>query len=238
MIDGLPAGSIFAFLWNFLISISFQFVGFMLTYLLHTSHAAKFGSRAGLGVTLIQYGLYSREAEADIGLGSGVGVGDEIETSAFGARGLSKVVGIVRRGPLVLASRSWLPSTGDSSASSALQNEYVMSSSRDWLSFLLMTIGWFLLLSSLLGFARVKRWERGIRTSSTPDPSTSTAEDIARDAQVRHHLRHVFGVDLSQEDEEETGESVHGNNTAPARSSTEARESANLRRDLREMGLI
>jgi hypothetical protein len=43
-----------------LVSISFQFVGFLLTYLLHTSHAARLGSRAGLGVTLIQYGFALR----------------------------------------------------------------------------------------------------------------------------------------------------------------------------------
>lgn len=39
-----------------LVSVAFNFLGFVLTYLLHTTHAAKFGSRAGLGVTLIQYG--------------------------------------------------------------------------------------------------------------------------------------------------------------------------------------
>jgi len=31
--------------------------GFILTYILHTTHAAKNGSRAGLGVTLIQLGV-------------------------------------------------------------------------------------------------------------------------------------------------------------------------------------
>lgn len=55
-IDGLPVGNIVNFVWNFLVSSSFQFVGFLLTYLLHTSHAAKHGSRAGLGVTFITYG--------------------------------------------------------------------------------------------------------------------------------------------------------------------------------------
>jgi hypothetical protein len=60
IIDHLPTGSVFSFLWNLLISISFQFVGFLLTYLLHTTHAARFGSRAGLGVTLIQYGFALR----------------------------------------------------------------------------------------------------------------------------------------------------------------------------------
>ncbi|CAJ0750910.1 22512_t:CDS:2 [Entrophospora sp. SA101] len=49
LVEGLPVG-------NFFISMSFQFVGFLLTYLLHTSHAAK----AGLGITLVQYGFYLR----------------------------------------------------------------------------------------------------------------------------------------------------------------------------------
>ena len=39
-----------------MVSVAFQFVGFILCYLLHTSHAAKQGSRAGLGINLIMYG--------------------------------------------------------------------------------------------------------------------------------------------------------------------------------------
>jgi hypothetical protein len=66
IIDSLPTGSVFSFLWNMLVSISFQFVGFLLTYLLHTTHAARLGSRAGLGITLIQYGFALRgNAESD-----------------------------------------------------------------------------------------------------------------------------------------------------------------------------
>ena len=60
IIDSLPTGSLFSFLWNMLVSISFQFVGFLLTYLRHTTHAAKLGARAGLGITLIQYGFAMR----------------------------------------------------------------------------------------------------------------------------------------------------------------------------------
>jgi hypothetical protein len=61
LVEGLPVGSILGFAWNLLgtqknttpiapltlillssiVSASFQYVGFMLTYLLHTSHAAK-----------------------------------------------------------------------------------------------------------------------------------------------------------------------------------------------------
>lgn len=58
LVEGMPVGNIFAFAWNMIISMSFQFVGFMLCYLLHTSHAAKNGARAGLGLYLVQYGFY------------------------------------------------------------------------------------------------------------------------------------------------------------------------------------
>ncbi|KAI8072926.1 hypothetical protein BC940DRAFT_291946 [Gongronella butleri] len=60
LVDGLPVGSVLIFFWNLLISASFQFVGFMLTYLLHTSHAGKNGSRAGLGISFVQFGFYVR----------------------------------------------------------------------------------------------------------------------------------------------------------------------------------
>lgn len=63
VIDDLPTGSFWIFAMNLFISCFFQFVGFLFTYLLHTSHAAKFGSRAGLGITLIQFGFYSRSIE-------------------------------------------------------------------------------------------------------------------------------------------------------------------------------
>ncbi|GAA5934229.1 hypothetical protein JCM3775_006943 [Rhodotorula graminis] len=61
LVDGLPVGNLFSFAWNLLVSMSFQFVGFILTYILHTTHAAKNGSRAGLGVTLIQLGFYLKQ---------------------------------------------------------------------------------------------------------------------------------------------------------------------------------
>lgn len=59
-VDGLAVGHVFGFVWNMVVSMSFQFVGFLLTYILHTTHASKQGSRAGLGITLMQYGFYLR----------------------------------------------------------------------------------------------------------------------------------------------------------------------------------
>jgi hypothetical protein len=53
-----------------LVSVAFSFLGFVLTYLLHTTHAAKYGSRAGLGITLIQYGWALRTRAEQLENGS------------------------------------------------------------------------------------------------------------------------------------------------------------------------
>ncbi|KAG0227926.1 hypothetical protein BGW42_002525 [Actinomortierella wolfii] len=63
LVEGLPVGNIYGFIWNFIVSMSFQFVGFFLTYLLHTSHSTKNGSKAGLGVTFITMGLQMMTGE-------------------------------------------------------------------------------------------------------------------------------------------------------------------------------
>lgn len=55
-VQGLPVGNAANFVWNVLVTVAFQLVGFLLCYLLHTSHAAKHGSRAGLGIYLITFG--------------------------------------------------------------------------------------------------------------------------------------------------------------------------------------
>ena len=55
-IEGLPVGNMANLIWNMVISTCFQFIGFLITYMLHTSHAAKQGSRFGLGLTFLSYG--------------------------------------------------------------------------------------------------------------------------------------------------------------------------------------
>ncbi|KAF7330393.1 Metal homeostatis protein BSD2 [Mycena venus] len=164
IIDDLPSGSVWVFLVNMFISFFFQFVGFLLTFLLHTSHAAKYGSRAGLGLTLIQYGFYSRAG----------GVGE----------------------------------------------------------------GWFLLLSSFIGFWRIKRWESSIRASSTP----ITAEDIERDAAVRRNIENVFGFSFGDEERGDRRQPVpvrrDENGTVVVIPTQELLEEARLARDLRAAGLL
>lgn len=63
LVDDLPTGSILIFVFNLFTSFFFQFIGFVVTYFLSTTHAARYGSRAGLGLTFIQYGAYWRAAQ-------------------------------------------------------------------------------------------------------------------------------------------------------------------------------
>jgi hypothetical protein len=59
IIEELPTGSVLIFVLTTLISWFFQLPGFILSYLLHTTHAGRFGSQAGLALTLIQWGFGS-----------------------------------------------------------------------------------------------------------------------------------------------------------------------------------
>lgn len=55
-----------------------------------------------------------------------------------------------------------------------------------------MHAGWFLLLSSVIGYWRVKRWEQHIRFSQ--NRTSSGAEDANNDAAIRRNIQEVFGL--------------------------------------------
>ncbi|KAF2835806.1 hypothetical protein M501DRAFT_941184 [Patellaria atrata CBS 101060] len=137
-VDGLPVGSMFSFVWNAVISMSFQLVGFLLTYLLHTTHAAKNGSRAGLGITLIQYG-FSMKGAAGLDDGPLAGPNDDFSGA-----------------PPDPNSHDFDPNTvapDDSRVHMAL-------SSSDWIAYMLMIVGWFILIRSVSDFLRARRHEQ------------------------------------------------------------------------------
>ena len=211
IIDSLPVGSVFAFLWNLLVSVSFQFVGFLLTYLLHTTHASKYGSRAGLGITLIQYGFYMRSAEVTVPVAGednadpwggwsqvidAGGSSDADPTPA--ARALPKLAHAlfhraVKVSPLPAQT---LPNSTVHDLSEPNTTFMIGASAfttNDWLSFLLMTLGWFILITSFLGFWRVKRWERGVQQSVMVEREP-TPEELMRDAQVIRNIQLAFGL--------------------------------------------
>jgi len=140
-VDGLPVGSVFSFVWNGMISMSFQLVGFLLTYLLHTTHAAKHGSRAGLGLTLVQYGFYMS--------GSDSGNADTGNPGQFS-----------NSSPPDPNSHNFDPNNVDASGSSSSANSGIGGfTSADWISYVLMIVGWFILIRAVSDFFRARRHE-------------------------------------------------------------------------------
>ncbi|KAJ5086841.1 hypothetical protein NUU61_008148 [Penicillium alfredii] len=138
-IDGLPVGSFFSFVWNAMISMSFQLVGFLLTYLLHTTHAAKNGSRAGLGLTLVQYGFYMKGGSDPTG-------------SDGGAENYTP--------PPDPNSHNFDPNNvGDGSSTGGGGGISAIGTS-EWISYVLMIVGWFILIRAVSDFLRARRHEQ------------------------------------------------------------------------------
>lgn len=183
------------------VSFSFQFVGFLLTYVLHTTHAAKYGSRVGLGMTMIQFGLNLRaRAEELIDTGrfpsdpsdpdppNGANA-DEIAAentiaAFYGPQSLwpvkvadpdhpdapPRILNNIHDAELyalehntTLVDMMHLPSAAD------------VGRANEWFSFFLMSIGWFLVLTSLGGLWRVKRFEKGLRDAQRESEAAQAA---------------------------------------------------------------
>ncbi|KAK2865217.1 hypothetical protein FQN49_003793 [Arthroderma sp. PD_2] len=145
-VEGLPVGSVFSFVWNGMISTSFQLVGFLLTYLLHTTHAAKNGSRAGLGLTMVQYGFYMRNSndynppDPDSGEDGYVNPPDP-------------------------NSHDFNPGSMEGSSGQTAPLQGLTTS--DWLSYVLMVVGWFILIRAISDYLRARRHEQLVLQSPT-----------------------------------------------------------------------
>lgn len=154
-IEGLPVGSPINFVWNMMVSSAFQFVGFLLTYLLHTSHAAKQGSRAGLGFTLFQYGFYLQPNAA----GDATTPAKEFEPSQPNNYDVSTksedVSGSFNQG-----------STAGSDPSPSLDG----SGASGWVSILLMVLGAIMILKAVVDYMRARKMELVIQGPSPPPP--------------------------------------------------------------------
>lgn len=159
-VDGLPVGSIFSFAWNGMISMSFQLVGFLLTYLLHTTHAAKNGSKAGLGLTLVQYGFYMK--------GSSTTGPDSDDTDSYTS-------------PPDPNSHDFDPnSIGDNTAAAVgasqgggggASSAVTAITTSEWVAYILMIVGWFILIRSVSDFLRARKHEQLVLQS--PDRGLS-----------------------------------------------------------------
>ena len=155
-VDGLPVGSIFSFAWNAMISMSFQLVGFLLTYLLHTTHAAKNGSRAGLGLTLVQYGFYMKGTSKN---SPSPGGGDGQFGGGGGGNAPPTDPNSHDFDPSSVAASAAASSTSASSSSSSSGGGLSGLASSDWVSYMLMIVGWFILIRAVSDFLRARRHE-------------------------------------------------------------------------------
>lgn len=149
-IDGLPVGSLFSFVWNGLISMSFQLVGFLLTYLLHTTHAAKNGSRAGLGINLVQYGFYMKRS-APVGQDTSDPTYQEPPNPNSHDFDPSEVSASVTGKVAELAS---------SQATSGNVTHRTGFAATEWLAYLLMIAGWFILIRAVTDYIKARRHEQ------------------------------------------------------------------------------
>jgi hypothetical protein len=202
IVDDLPTGSVLIFVFNLFTSFFFQFIGFVVTYFLSTSHAARYGSRAGLGLTFIQYGAYWRAAQ---NLEASPSKEEQQEfafwNTTFSAASPNSTALLVNM---------------NGTETVEVYDGDVGFGGKDWLALFFMTFGehtflrassivtkpthrnssptgWVLLFTSVVGFWRVKRWESSIRSSSHNQAPLGPT-DLAREVQVRRNLESIFGI--------------------------------------------
>jgi hypothetical protein len=166
-VEGLPVGSVFSFIWNGMISMSFQLVGFLLTYLLHTTHAAKNGSRAGLGITLVQYGFYMKGSGTLITNPPANGQDPQFNQ------------------PPDPNAHNFDPNqvTQAAAADQGSSGGVGGVESSDWLAYILMIVGWFILIRSVSDFLKARRHEQLVLQSPERGlnvPVIATGEDPER----------------------------------------------------------
>ena len=159
-IDGLPVGSFFSFAWNGIVSMAFQLVGFLLTYLLHTTHAAKNGSRVGLGITLINYGFNIRSISAS----------------------QAKSPDSFYQQPAHPDDHDFDPSSAASTAVEAMTQSSGQPHARagEWFSYLLMIVGWIVLIKAVTDFVKARRHEQLILQGPERAGAGTATQEVTR----------------------------------------------------------
>lgn len=169
-VDGLPVGNIANFVWNVLVLVAFQFVGFVLCYLLHTSHAAKNGARTGLGITFIMYGW----KRVPLNLGSADKLPPKLlAVDPFQVEDLwlgATVATFTDSFKLILANSTVVADEeqGDEGGWLDVKAPY--------LAYGLIAFGLFIIIQALIDYYRVKLTERAILAPQQPTLTTTITE--------------------------------------------------------------
>ncbi|KAI5952988.1 hypothetical protein KGF57_004084 [Candida theae] len=202
-VQGLPVGNIANFIWNALVTVAFQFVGFILCYLLHTSHAAKQGSRLGLGINLVMYGWDILPAF----VGSAKDPPKKIQVDNPNDYEIEKSAKISGKIDSYIASGFFVQSsdtsgTNPDGVADGLENG---SSSTPYVAYGLISFGLFIIIKSIVDLYKVKRLERSILSpsagagASTTGTTTATATGTAT------------ATTETQESQDSTNGQDHGN---------------------------
>ena len=159
-IDGLPVGTFFSFVWNAMISMSFQLVGFLLTYLLHTTHAAKNGSKAGLGITLIQYGFsMKRDFTSPPSNPDPNAPPSSDPTNIPGGDAFvppPQDPNAHDFDPNASMASGFVANAAEAGAAGAVQG----MRATDWFAYALMIVGWFILIRAISQYFKARRHEQ------------------------------------------------------------------------------
>lgn len=134
--------------------MSFTLVGFLLTYLLHTTHAAKNGSRAGLGVTLVQYGFFMRSSGSTQPISTPStdpwSPPPDPNSPDFDPSKIADAAAVA------VAQAQAQAEASKSSSSGSLSSV----ASSEWLAYALMIVGWFILIRAVSDFFKARRHEQ------------------------------------------------------------------------------
>ncbi|QPG73734.1 hypothetical protein FOA43_001047 [Brettanomyces nanus] len=154
-VDGLPVGNLVSFFWNMMVSVCFQFVGFVITYLLHTSHSAKNGSQAGLGVTLITFGWTMLPYNEGDAFSKG-GKGQRFEPADPSSVDIDDSMTL--KGSLDNF-ESNLPSTTEAAAAASQVSSRSMLSQDSLFSYSLIVMGTVIIIKAVYDYYKVRRKE-------------------------------------------------------------------------------
>lgn len=160
-----------------MISLSFTLVGFLLTYLLHTTHAAKNGSKAGLGITLVQYGFYMRSGKSTVpsptnGQDPAFAAPQDPNSHDFDPNAVSDSAAAAAAAAIAESSQQAAASGATSVANS------------DWIAYALMIVGWFILIRAVSDFFKARRHEQLVLQSPDRGLNVPVVADTERPEEV------------------------------------------------------
>lgn len=171
-VQGLPVGNIANFIWNALVTVAFQFIGFILCYLLHTSHAAKQGSRLGLGINLVMYGWDVLPTF----LGNAKEVPQKIQVADPNDYEIEKSAKITGKIDNYIALGFFVQNLDNNGANSdgVVDGSEYGNTSAPYIAYGLISFGLFIIIKSIVDFYKVKQLERSILNPSLGGATNTT----------------------------------------------------------------